>query len=136
MFDLIVYCKELFLVLLFGFDKCVYEKMCGCLDMVIYVVVRLKELCVLFVFIFCDIYVQIVGCDVNKDGVDDYDKFVYVYVFGGENMFINMVEKFLDVDVGYYVMINFDGIKKVVDVFGGVKLLIEEDIVNKDLNYV
>ncbi|MGN7309078.1 LCP family protein, partial [Bacillus subtilis] len=52
------------------------------------------------------------------------------------NMSINTVEKFLDADVGYYATINFDGIKKVVDALGGVKLPIDEDIVNKNPEHV
>ncbi|KAJ3198209.1 hypothetical protein HK101_007730 [Irineochytrium annulatum] len=113
-----------------------YTKTRGRSDTVIYAVVRPKESRVLLVSIPRDTYVQIVGRDANKDGVDDYDKLAHAYAFGGENMSINTVEKFLDADVGYYATINFDGIKKVVDALGGVKLPIDEDIVNKNPDHV
>ncbi|NUU77414.1 LCP family protein [Paenibacillus xylanilyticus] len=134
--DPTVYRKEPFSVLLLGSDKRAYEKTRGRSDTVIYAVVRPKESRVLLVSIPRDTYVQIVGRDADKDGVDDYDKLAHAYAFGGENMSINTVEKFLDADVGYYATINFDGIKKVVDALGGIKLPIEEDIVNKDPNHV
>ncbi|HBU83608.1 MAG TPA: LytR family transcriptional regulator [Paenibacillus sp.] len=134
--DPTVYRKEPFSVLLLGSDKRAYEKTRGRSDTVIYAVVRPKESRVLLVSIPRDTYVQIVGRDANKDGEDDYDKLAHAYAFGGENMSINTVEKFLDADVGYYATINFDGIKKVVDALGGVKLPIDEDIVNKNPEHV
>ncbi|CAH1197348.1 MULTISPECIES: LCP family protein [Paenibacillus] len=134
--DPIVYREKPFSVLLLGSDKRAYEKTRGRSDTVMYAVVRPKESRVLLVSIPRDTYVQIVGRDANKDGEDDYDKIAHAYAFGGENMSINTVEKFLDADVGYYATINFDGIRKVVDALGGVKLPIEEDIVNKNPDHV
>lgn len=133
--DPTVYRKEPFSVLLLGSDKRDYEKSRGRSDAVIYAVVRPKESRVLLVSIPRDTYVQIVGRDADKDGADDYDKIAHAYAFGGENMSINTVEKFLDADVGYYATINFQGIKKVVDALGGISLPIDKDIVNKDPNH-
>lgn len=133
--DPTVYRKEPFSVLLLGSDKRDYEKSRGRSDAVIYAVVRPKESRVLLVSIPRDTYVQIVGRDADKDGTDDYDKIAHAYAFGGENMSINTVEKFLNADVGYYATINFQGIKKVVDALGGISLPIDKDIVNKDPNH-
>lgn len=133
--DPTVYRKEPFSVLLLGSDKRDYENSRGRSDAVIYAVVRPKESRVLLVSIPRDTYVQIVGRDADKDGTDDYDKIAHAYAFGGENMSIRTVEKFLDADIGYYATINFQGIKQVVDALGGISLPIDKDIVNKDPNH-
>lgn len=50
--------------------------------------------------IFCDFWVKIVGK--NKE-----DKINVVYVYGGEEMVIKIVEGFLKVFVDYYLKIDF-----------------------------
>lgn len=56
------------------------------------------------------------------------DKINHAYAFGGVDMAVNTVEKFLDVPVDYYVQVNMESFKDIVDAVGGVT-------VNNDLNF-
>ncbi|MDO7906183.1 LCP family protein [Paenibacillus sp. JX-17] len=125
----IVYQDKPFSVLLLGTDERPEDKTRGRSDTVIYAVVRPKESRVLLVSVPRDTYVQIVGRDQDKDGVDDHDKLAHAYAFGGVDMSIDTVEKFLGGKVNNYATINFEAIKDAVDALGGVKLPIEKDIV-------
>ncbi|MFB5676954.1 LCP family protein [Paenibacillus terreus] len=124
-----------FSVLLLGSDKRPYEKTRGRSDTIMVAAVRPKESRVLLVSIPRDTYVQVVGRDADHDGVDDYDKITHAYAYGGEEMSIDTVEKFLNHKVDYYATINFQGIQDVVNAVGGVSLPIEEDIENKNPNH-
>ncbi|MBM7646990.1 LCP family protein required for cell wall assembly [Scopulibacillus daqui] len=42
------------------------------------------------------------------------------YAYGGTEMAMNTVEKFLDVPVDYYIKMNMEGLSKLVDAVGGV----------------
>ena len=68
-----------------------------------------------------DTRVEIVG-----KGIDD--KINHAYAFGGVEMSMNTVEKFLDIPIDYYVQMNMDGFKDIVDSVGGVT-------VNNDLDF-
>ena len=56
------------------------------------------------------------------------DKINHAYAFGGVEMSMNTVENFLDIPIDYYLQINMDGFKDVVDAVGGVT-------VNNDLDF-
>lgn len=62
-----------------------------------------------------DTRVEIVGKGIQ-------DKINHAYAFGGVNMTIDTVENFLDVPVDYYVKVNMDGLKQIVDALGGVQV--------------
>lgn len=48
------------------------------------------------------------------------DKMNHAYAFGGIPMAINTVEGFLDIPIDYYVKMNMEGFKEIVDAVGGV----------------
>ncbi|RKJ22727.1 LytR family transcriptional regulator, partial [Butyricicoccus sp. 1XD8-22] len=68
-----------------------------------------------------DTRVEIVG-----KGVDD--KINHAYAFGGVEMSMNTVEKFLDIPIDYYIKLNMEGFKEIVDAVGGVD-------VNNDIDF-
>ncbi|MBA2877144.1 LCP family protein required for cell wall assembly [Anoxybacillus kamchatkensis] len=48
------------------------------------------------------------------------DKINHSYAFGGVEMTIATVEKFLDIPVDYYIKVNMESFKDIVDALGGV----------------
>lgn len=68
-----------------------------------------------------DTKVDIVGKGTN-------DKINHAYSFGGPEMAIKTVEKFLDIPINYYAEINMEGFTSLVDAVGGVT-------VNNDLDF-
>ncbi|MEK4027771.1 MULTISPECIES: LCP family protein [Bacillaceae] len=57
---------------------------------------------------------------VNIAGKGKEDKINHAYAFGGVDMSAKTVEEFLDIPVDYYVEMNMDGFKEMVDAVGGV----------------
>ena len=62
-----------------------------------------------------DMYVEIVGKGYN-------DKINHSFAFGGEEMTIATVEKFLDVEIDHHVVFNFQGFMGIIDALGGVEV--------------
>ncbi|WP_459501912.1 polyisoprenyl-teichoic acid--peptidoglycan teichoic acid transferase TagU [Bacillus sp. C1] len=60
-----------------------------------------------------DTYTEIVGKGKK-------DKINHAFAFGGINMSVNTVENFLDIPVDYYIEVNMEGFKDIVDAVGGV----------------
>ncbi|MGE7307294.1 LytR family transcriptional regulator [Priestia megaterium] len=58
------------------------------------------------------------------------DKINHAYAFGGVNMAVDTVENFLDVPVDYYIEVNMESFKDIVDAVGGVT--VDNDL---DFNY-
>lgn len=56
------------------------------------------------------------------------DKINHAYAFGGVEMSIDSVENFLDIPIDYYLQVNMEGFKDIVDAVGGVT-------VNNDLDF-
>ncbi|RFU66097.1 LytR family transcriptional regulator [Peribacillus glennii] len=56
------------------------------------------------------------------------DKINHAYAFGGIEMSMDTVEHFLDIPVDYYMQINMEGFKDIVDAVGGIT-------VNNDLDF-
>src|SRR5690554_1673548 len=50
------------------------------------------------------------------------DKINHAYAFGGPEMSINTVENFLDIPIDYFVTVNMEGFKEIVDALGGVSV--------------
>lgn len=48
------------------------------------------------------------------------DKINHAYAFGGVEMSMDTVENFLDIPIDYYLQVNMDGFKDIVDAVGGV----------------
>ncbi|MCK6206062.1 LytR family transcriptional regulator [Bacillus infantis] len=55
------------------------------------------------------------------------DKINHAYAFGGEEMSIATVEDFLDIPIDYYVKINMQGFKDIVDAVGGITVNNDKD---------
>lgn len=68
-----------------------------------------------------DTKVDIVGHGTN-------DKINHAYAFGGPEMTIKTVEKFLNIPINYYAEINMEGFTSLVDAVGGVT-------VNNDIDF-
>lgn len=66
-------------------------------------------------------------------GKDKIDKINHSYAFGGADMTIATVEKFLDVEMDYYVRMNMSGLQELVDQIGGIT--VGNDIAWKDDKY-
>ncbi|CAJ1317297.1 LCP family protein [Paenibacillus sp. PK4536] len=97
-------------------------------DTLIFAVMRPLESKVLLISIPRDTYTEIVGKGKK-------DKINHAYAFGGIEMSMDTVENLMDEKLNYYATINFQGLIDSVDALGGIKLPIEEDIVNKDPNH-
>lgn len=53
-------------------------------------------------------------------GRDKLDKINHAYAFGGETMSMDTVEHFLDIPIDYYIKVNMEGFKDIVDAVGGI----------------
>lgn len=63
-----------------------------------------------------DTYTDIVGKGIQ-------DKINHAYAFGGVTMMVNTVENFLNVPIDYYIAVNMEGFKDLVDSVGGVDVV-------------
>ncbi|PEO39963.1 polyisoprenyl-teichoic acid--peptidoglycan teichoic acid transferase TagU [Bacillus wiedmannii] len=66
-----------------------------------------------------DTYTEIVG-------KGKQDKINHAYAFGGMNMAVATVEKFLNIPIHYYIEVNMEGFKGIVDAVGGID--VENDL--------
>ncbi|SDI94423.1 LCP family glycopolymer transferase [Alteribacillus bidgolensis] len=57
---------------------------------------------------------------IEGEGMDD--KINHAYAFGGTEMAVDTVEKFLDIDLDYYVRMNMEGLAQLVDSVGGIEV--------------
>jgi len=53
-------------------------------------------------------------------GKGSQDKINHAYAFGGVEMTMATVENFLDIPIDYYIKVNMEGFKDIVDAVGGV----------------
>jgi polyisoprenyl-teichoic acid--peptidoglycan teichoic acid transferase len=53
-------------------------------------------------------------------GKGTVDKINHAYAFGGVDMSMNTIENFLDIPIDYFIKINMNGFKDIVDAVGGV----------------
>jgi len=103
--------KHPFSVLLLGVDQRVGDV--GRSDTIIVMTVNPKKQSIQMVSIPRDTRTQIIG-----KGFDD--KINHAYAFGGVEMSMATVENFLDIPIDYYVQVNMEGFKEIVDAVGGV----------------
>ena len=75
-----------------------------------------------------DTKVDIVGHGTN-------DKINHAYSFGGPEMAIKTVEKFLDIPINYYAEINMEGFTSLVDAVGGVTVNNDLDFTSRDSHF-
>jgi len=111
--------KEPFSVLMLGVDEREGDR--GRSDSMIVLTVNPNKNSVKMLSIPRDTRTEIIG-----KGFDD--KINHAYAFGGVEMSMNTVENFLDIPIDYYMQINMEGFKDIVDAVGGVT-------VNNDLDF-
>jgi LCP family protein required for cell wall assembly len=111
--------KQPFSVLLLGVDQRKGDK--GRSDTMIVLTVNPKLNSVKMLSIPRDTRTEIIG----KGTVD---KINHAYAFGSEEMAMNTVEHFLDIPIDYFVKVNMEGFKDIVDAVGGIT-------VNNDLDF-
>jgi LCP family protein required for cell wall assembly len=105
--------KHPFSVLIMGIEDYSSGGKHGRTDSLLFATVNPKDKTVKLMSIPRDTRVVIAGR--NKK-----DKINHAHAFGGEKMTIETVENFLDIPVDYYVKVDFDGFKHIVDAIDGV----------------
>jgi polyisoprenyl-teichoic acid--peptidoglycan teichoic acid transferase len=100
-------------IMLLGVDE--REGDSGRSDTMIIVTVDPKDNKMLMFSIPRDTRTEIVG-----KGMDD--KINHAYAFGGTQMAMDTVENFLDTPIDYYVKVNMESFKDIVDAVGGVEV--------------
>ncbi|SDJ96936.1 LCP family protein [Sediminibacillus albus] len=63
------------------------------------------------------------------------DKINHAYAFGGVDMSVNTVEKFLDIELDYYVRLNMEGLTELVGAVGGITVDNEIEFTRKGYHY-
>ncbi|MFZ7104771.1 MAG: LCP family protein [Peptococcaceae bacterium] len=63
---------------------------------------------------------------VKIPGRKDYDKITHAHAYGGVDLTRQTVEDYLGLDVDYYIKVNFQGFKNIIDILGGVTLDVEK----------
>ncbi|MED3571753.1 LytR family transcriptional regulator [Cytobacillus praedii] len=111
--------KEPFSVLMLGVDERKGDR--GRSDTMIVLTVNPNQNSIKMLSIPRDTRTEIVG-----HGTDD--KINHAYAFGGIEMSMATVEDFLNIPIDYYLQINMEGFKDIVDSVGGVT-------VNNDLDF-
>jgi polyisoprenyl-teichoic acid--peptidoglycan teichoic acid transferase len=111
--------KEPFSVLLLGVDERENDK--GRSDSMIVLTVNPDKKSVKMLSIPRDTLTEIVGKGTK-------DKINHAYAFGGVEMAMDTVENLVDIPIDYFVQINMEGFKEIVDAVGGVK-------VNNDIHF-
>jgi polyisoprenyl-teichoic acid--peptidoglycan teichoic acid transferase len=111
--------KDPFSVLMMGVDERTGDK--GRSDTIIVLTVNPNNNSVKMLSIPRDTRTEIIGK--GKE-----DKINHAYAFGGVPMAMDTVENFLDIPIDYYIQINMEGFKDIVDAVGGVT-------VNNDLDF-
>lgn len=103
--------KEPFSVLMLGVDERAGDK--GRSDTIIVLTVNPNNNSVKMLSIPRDTRTEIIGK--GKE-----DKINHAYAFGGVEMSMDTVENFLDIPIDYYIQVNMEGFKDIVDAVGGV----------------
>ncbi|WP_202079398.1 LCP family protein [Caldalkalibacillus salinus] len=60
------------------------------------------------------------------EGLERSDKINHAYAYGGVDMTLDTVERYLDIPIDYYSLVNMEGFMNVVDVFGGVEIEVNQ----------
>ncbi|MCP3763936.1 LCP family protein [Domibacillus sp. A3M-37] len=105
--------EETFTVLLLGVDE--REGDVGRSDTMLFVSVNGEDNTAKMLSIPRDTRVEITG-------KGSEDKINHAYAFGGVEMAVETVENFLDMPVDYYVEMNMEGMKEIIDAVGGVEV--------------
>jgi len=112
--------KHPFSVLILGVDE--RENDNGRSDTMIVVSVNPKDNSIKMLSIPRDTRVNIVGWNGGEDKIN------HSYAYGGVDMSIDTVEEFLDIPIDYYIKMNMEGFKDIVDAVGGVTVNNDMDL--------
>ncbi|MDQ1144278.1 LCP family protein required for cell wall assembly [Bacillus sp. SORGH_AS 510] len=118
--------KDPFSVLMLGVDQREGDK--GRSDTIIVLTVNPNTNSVKMLSIPRDTRTEIVG-----KGTED--KINHAYAFGGVPMSMDTVEKFLNIPIDYYLQINMEGFKDIVDAVGGVKVQNDLDFIQDNFHF-
>jgi polyisoprenyl-teichoic acid--peptidoglycan teichoic acid transferase len=111
--------SEPFTALMLGVDEREGDK--GRSDTIIVLTVNPQKNSVKMLSIPRDTYTEIVGRGTQ-------DKINHAYAFGGVEMAMDTVERFVDIPIDYYLKVNMEGFQDIVDAVGGIT-------VNNDLEF-
>lgn len=118
--------KNPFSVLLLGVDKRPGDQ--GRSDSLMVVTVNPTKHTTKIISIPRDTRTEIVG----KNSID---KINHAFAFGGIQMSVNTVEKFLNIPIDYYLEVNMEGFKGIVDAIGGVEVMNTLDFTNDGFHF-
>jgi LCP family protein required for cell wall assembly len=118
--------KEPFSVLMLGVDERKGDK--GRSDTIIVLTINPNNNSVKMLSIPRDTRTEIIGK--GKD-----DKINHAYAFGGVPMSMDTVENFLDIPIDYYMQINMEGFKDIVDAVGGVRVQNDLDFTQNEFHF-
>jgi len=119
--------KDPFSVLMLGVDERQGDK--GRSDTIIVLAVNPKNNSVKMLSIPRDTRTEIIGK--GKE-----DKINHAYAFGGVPMSIDTVESFLDIPIDYYMQVNMEGFKDIVDAVGGIKVENDLDFTQDGFHFI
>ncbi|WML46807.1 LCP family protein [Neobacillus sp. PS3-34] len=118
--------KKPFSVLMLGVDQRPGDK--GRSDTIIVLTVNPNKKSVKMLSIPRDTRTEIIGK--GKE-----DKINHAYAFGGVQMSVNTVEHFLGIPIDYYMKVNMEGLRDVVDAIGGVKVHNDLDFTSDGVHF-
>lgn len=111
--DLALSKKEPFSILMLGVDERSGDK--GRSDTMIVLTINPKQNSIKMLSIPRDTRTEIIGHGT-------VDKINHAYAFGGVEMSMDSVENFLDIPIDYFMQINMESFKEIVDAVGGIKV--------------
>lgn len=124
--DLALSDQEPFSMLMLGVDERDGDK--GRSDTMIVLTVNPQKKSVKMLSIPRDTRTEIVGHGTQ-------DKINHAFAFGGAKMSMDTVEKFLDIPIDYYMKINMEGFKDIVDAVGGVTVQNDLDFTSDGIHF-
>ncbi|MFD9627731.1 polyisoprenyl-teichoic acid--peptidoglycan teichoic acid transferase TagU [Peribacillus muralis] len=118
--------REPFSMLMLGVDERDGDK--GRSDTMIVLTVNPEKKSVKMLSIPRDTRTEIVGHGTQ-------DKINHAFAFGGAKMSMDTVENFLDIPIDYYMKINMEGFKDIVDAVGGVTVQNDLDFTYEGVHF-
>ncbi|GEN32230.1 LCP family protein required for cell wall assembly [Cerasibacillus quisquiliarum] len=124
--EVVTISKDPVSILLMGIEDYSTEGVNGRTDSLMLITFNPKDERMKLLSIPRDTYVEIVGRGTM-------DKINHAHVFGGKEMTIDTVEKFLDIPVDYYAAVDFDAFIEIIDILGGITVNVPFDFEEKTM---
>lgn len=124
--EVVTISKDPVSILLMGIEDYSTEGVNGRTDSLMLITFNPKDERMKLLSIPRDTYVEIVGRGTM-------DKINHAHVFGGKEMTIDTVEKFLDIPVDYYAAVDFDAFIEIIDILGGITVDVPFDFEEKTM---